>query len=183
MTELISGAVMPAVLLLAVIPMLSRRRDYFEVFLTGAREGLAAAVRLLPAMIALMTALSMFRASGAVDFLAKTLGGAAAALGIPTEILPLVITRPVSGSASTAAYADLLAACGPDSYPALVASVLLGSSDTLVYIITVYFSGTAIPGRTPVKHTRHAFPIAAAVMLLCLFLSAAVSRLFFGGGA
>lgn len=181
MIETISGAVMPGVLLLAALPMLSRRRDYFDTFISGARQGLSTAVRLLPAMIALMVALSMFQASGAVLYLTKALGGAAAALGIPVEILPLLITRPVSGSASTAAYASLLETVGADSFPALCASVLMGSSDTLIYVITVYFSGTAIRGGAPVRRTRHAFPVAAAVMLLCIFLSAAVSRLFFAG--
>lgn len=183
MIDTVSGAVMPAILLLTAIPMLSRRRDYFSAFTAGAKEGLAAAVRLLPTMIALMTALAMFRASGAAELLTASLGDAAAAVGIPREILPLVITRPVSGSASTAAYADLLSAVGPDSFAAFAASVLLGSSDTLLYIVTVYFSGTALPGRPPVKHTRHAFPVACAVMLLCIFLSAAVSRLFFASNA
>ena len=183
MIETVSGAVMPLVLLLAAIPMLSRRRDYFSHFLAGAREGMETAVRLLPTMIARVTALSMLRASGAVQIVTDALGGAAAAVGIPAEILPLVVTRPVSGSASTAAFADLLQAVGADSFPAFVASVIMGSSDTMIYIITVYFSGTGVGGRPPVRHTRHAFPVAAAAMLLCLFLSSAVSRLFFGAGA
>ncbi len=179
--ETVSGAVMPAVLLLAALPMLSRRRDFFEVFIGGAREGLMAAVRLLPAMIALMVALSMFQASGAVAFLTGVLGGAAEKLGIPVEILPLLVTRPVSGSASTAAYASLLETAGVDSFAAFCASVLMGSSDTLIYVITVYFSGTAIRGQPPVKKTRYAFFAAVCVMILCIFLSAAVSRLFFSG--
>lgn len=181
--ETVSGAVMPLVLLLAAIPLISRRKDYFSHFLAGAREGMETAVRLLPTMIALVTALSMLRASGAVDIVTAALTDAAAAVGIPAEILPLVVTRPVSGSASTAAFADLLAAVGADSFPAFAASVLMGSSDTMIYIITVYFSGTAVGGRPPIRRTRHAFPAAAAAMLLCVFLSAAVSRLFFGGSA
>ncbi len=183
MIETLSGAVMPLVLLLAAIPMLSRRQDFFTHFLTGAREGMESAVRLLPTMIALVTALSMLRASGAVDLVTAALGDAAAAVGIPAEILPLVVTRPVSGSASTAAFASLLDTVGADSFPAFVASVIMGSSDTMIYIITVYFSGTAVGGRPPVRHTRHAFLAAAAAMLLCIFLSAAVSRLFFAGSA
>ena len=179
MIEILSGAIMPCVLLLAAIPMLSKKRDFFARFTEGAREGLTSAVRLLPTMIALCVALAMFRASGAVDLLTKALGGAAARLGIPAEILPLLVTRPVSGSASTAAYADLLASVGADSFAALCASVLMGSSDTLVYVITVYFSGTAIGGKPPVRRTRHAFFTAACVMIFCVFLACAVSRLFF----
>lgn len=179
MMEMLSAAIMPCVLLLAAIPMLSRRRDFFASFGAGAKEGLAAAVRLLPTMVALMVALAMFRASGAVDLLTNALGGAAAAVGIPAEILPLLVTRPVSGSASTAAYAELLDTVGADSFAALCASVLMGSSDTLVYVITVYFSGTSINGKPPVRNTRHAFFAAACVMIFCIFLSCAVSRFFF----
>ncbi len=179
MIEILSGAIMPCVLLLTAIPMLTRKRDFFACFTEGAREGLTAAVRLLPTMVALTVALSMFRASGAVDLLANALGGAAEKLGIPVEILPLLVTRPVSGSASTAAYADLIGAVGADSFAAFCASVLMGSSDTLVYVITVYFSGTAIGGKPPVRRTRHAFFAAACVMVFCVFLACAVSRMFF----
>lgn len=177
--ETVSGGIMPAVLLLAALPMLRRRRDFFAVFIEGAREGLSAAVRLLPTMIALMTALFLFQASGAVTFLTDALGGVAERLGVPSELLPLLITRPVSGSASTAAYAALLERVGADSFPAFCATVLMGSSDTLIYVIAVYFSGTAAGGEPPVRRTRYAFFAAAAVMLLCVFLSAAVSRMFF----
>lgn len=183
MIETVSAAVMPAVLLIAALPMLSRKRDFFAVFTEGAKEGLSTAVRLLPTMIALMVALSMFQASGAVSFLSAALGGVAEKLGIPVEILPLLVTRPVSGSASTAAYATLLDTVGADSFAALCASVLMGSSDTLIYVITVYFSGTAIGGKAPVRRTRYAFFVASAVMILCVFLSAAVSRLFFERGS
>ncbi len=177
--ETVSAAVMPAVLLLAAIPMVSRRRDWFSVFLSGAKEGVSTAGRLLPTMIALTTALSMFQASGAVTFFVALLGEGAAAIGIPAEVLPLALTRPVSGAASTAAYVTLLDAVGADSFQAFVASVLMGSSDTLIYILSVYFSGTAQPGCGPVKHTRHAFPVAAVTAVLCLFLSSAISRLFY----
>ena len=179
MIETVSAAVMPCVLLLAALPMLSRKRDFFSLFTVGARDGLGTAVRLLPTMIALTVALTMFRASGAVDLLTRALGGAAGALGLPAEILPLIVTRPISGSASTAAYAELLSAVGADSFAAFCASVLMGSSDTLVYVITVYFSGTAIGGKPPVKRTRHAFFAAACVMLLGVFVACAVSRMFF----
>ncbi len=179
MMETLSAAIMPCVLLLAAIPMLSGKRDFFSVFSEGAREGLSSVVRLLPTMIALTVGLSLFRASGAVDLLTRVLGGGAAAIGIPSEILPLLITRPISGSASTAAYAELLDSVGADSFAALCASVLMGSSDTLVYVITVYFSGTASGGGAPVRKTRHAFFAAVCVMLFCVFLSCAVCRAFF----
>lgn len=177
--ETVSACVIPAVLLTAASFMLSRRKDYFAVFVSGAREGLETAVRLLPAMIALMVALSMLSASGALSWLSGVLAAPAAAVGVPAELIPLLVTRPVSGSASTAAYASMLEEYGPDSFPALCATVLMGSSDTMIYVISVYFSGTATAGHPGVRRTRYAFPTAAAVILLCVFLSCAVARLFF----
>ena len=178
----LSAWVIPLVVLLAALPMLSRKKDYFAAFVTGAKNGLSAAVRLLPVMVALMTALSMLEASGALTYLSTWLARPAAALGIPAELIPLLLTRPVSGSASTAAYASLLDRYGPDSFVCLCASVLMGSSDTLIYILSVYFSGTAITPGGGVRKTRHAFPVAILVMLLCVFLSCAVTRLFFSEG-
>lgn len=180
--ERISAWVIPLVVLLAATPMLSRRKDYFAAFVAGARNGLENAVRLLPVMIALMTALSMLQASGALACLTEMLARPAAAIGIPAELIPLLVTRPVSGSASTAAYASLLEQYGPDSFVCLCASVLMGSSDTLIYILSVYFSGTAITPGGGVRRTRHAFPAAILVMLLCIFLSCAVCRIFFSEG-
>lgn len=175
MIEAISAAVIPLILLLSAVPMLSRRRDYFSVFINGAREGLEVAIRLLPTMIALTAALSMVQASGALDLLTEFLRAPAAVLGIPAEILPLAAARPLSGSASTAEFVRLMDACGADSLPALCASVMMGSSDTLIYILSVYFSGA--PG---VRRTRHALPVAAAAALFCLFLSCAAARIFWG---
>ena len=172
MIEAIGAAVIPAVVLCAAIPMLSRRRNYFAVFTAGAREGLETAARLLPTMIALSAALAMFQASGAPQVLSSLLAVPAAALGIPTELLPLTVIRPISGSASTAAYARLLETAGADSFAALCASVLMGSSDTVVYVLSVYFSGAA-----GVRRTRHAIPVAAAAAVLCVLLACAVSRM------
>lgn len=177
--ESLSAWVIPFVILAAALPMLSRKKDYFSAFVRGAEGGLRSAVRLLPVMIALMTALSMLRASGALTSLTSLLEKPADHLGIPAEILPLLITRPVSGSASTAAYAALMEQYGPDSFPALCASVLMGSSDTLIYILSVYFSATSLTPDSGVRHTRHAVPAAILVMIAVVFLACGVSRLFF----
>ena len=173
MIEEISSLAMPLVVLIAGLLMLFGKRDYFSAFQTGAREGLKTAIGLLPTLSALIVAVAMLNASGAVDFIAKRLAPAAEQIGLPTELLPLLLTRPFSGSASTAGYSALLAQVGADSFPGLCASVIFGSSDTVVYIISIYFSSIGI------KHTRHAFPIAFAVMLFCIFFSCFLCRLCF----
>ncbi len=150
------------------------KKNYFHFFLTGAADGLHTAVELLPTLVALLAAVRMLSASGLLADVADLLSPAAAAIGLPAELLPLLLSRPFSGSAATAAYSALLADSGPDSFPALCASVIMGSSDTVVYICAVYF------GTARVRHTRHALPCAFAVMLFGIFFSSAVCRFFFG---
>ncbi len=173
MMEQLSSLMMPLVAALAGGVMLFGRRDYFRAFTEGAREGLHTAVSLLPTLTALMAAISMLNASGVVAWLSRFLAPVANAIGLPTDLLPLLITRPFSGSASTAAYADLLNRVGADSLAGLCASVIFGSSDTVVYVISVYCSSVGI------RRTRWAFPCAFAVMLFCIFFSCFLCRLWF----
>ena len=173
MLETISALAMPMVAALVGLIMMIGKKDYFAAFTRGAMEGLKTAVRLLPTLCALLTAISLLNASGAVEMIAGWLAPAAGAIGVPQELLPLLLTRPFSGSASTAAFTDLLSRVGPDSCAGLCASVIFGSSDTVVYVITVYCSSVGI------RRTRWAFPCAFAVMLFCIFFSCFLCRIWF----
>ena len=173
MTEYIASLAIPAVICIAASFMLFGKKDYFSLFTEGAKNGLRTAVSILPTLVALMIAINMLSASGILDALSRALSPAARVIGIPTEILPLLLTRPVSGSASTAAYSSLLAEYGADSFPAFCASVIMGSTDTMLYVICLYFSSVGI------KKTRYAIPTALAVMLFSVFFSCLVCRLWF----
>ena len=164
---------LPVVVCLAGAVMLFSRGDLFGEFLTGAREGMATAVRLAPSLVGLVVAVKLLYASGATDLFARLLSPAFEAVGVPSELLPLLLTRPMSGSASMATYSDLIEHYGADSFVGICASVIMGSSDTLVYIISVYFSSVGI------KKSRHAFPCAIIVMLFCIFFSCLVCRILF----
>ena len=173
MTEHLSALAIPAVVCIAALFMLFGKKDYFSLFTTGARDGLHTAISILPTLIALMIAINMLNASGILDALCTALSPIAERVGVPTEILPLLLTRPVSGSASTAAYSSLLARYGADSFPALCASVIMGSTDTMLYVICLYFSSVGI------RKTRYAIPIAVAVMLFSVFFSCLICRVWF----
>ena len=173
MLESLSSLAMPLVLGAVGLIFLFGKRNYFDAFVRGAKGGLQTAIGLLPTLVALMAAVTMLNASGAVDAFARLLSPAASFLGIPTELLPLLLTRPFSGSASMAAFGSLLESVGPDSLAGLCASVIFASSDTVVYIIAVYFSSIHI------RKTRWAFPAAFAVMLFCIFFSCFFCRLWF----
>ena len=173
MVDIISALPMPLILAAVGCILLFGKQNRFESFLLGARQGLDTAVQLLPTLCALIVGVSMLNASGAVELFSKLLSPIVNSLGVPQEILPLLLTRPFSGSASTASFVELLENVGADSFAGLCASVIFATSDTMVYIISVYFSSVGI------KHSRSAFPIATAVMLFCIFFSCFLCRVWF----
>lgn len=168
-----SSLTVPLILLICGLLLFSKKRDLFPSFIEGAKSGLSASVSILPTMVILLTSISMLRASGATEAVSSALAPILSAIGIPSEILPLLLIRPFSGSATSAAFVSLLKEVGADSYPALAASVIMGSSDTAVYIAGIYFSSAP-----SVKHTRYLFPVAFTVMLFGIFFSCFLARLF-----
>ncbi len=173
MIENIASATLPLVMLLVSLVILSSKKPLFDSFLSGAGEGAVTAAKLLPALCALIVSVQMLFASGIADAVAELLSGFTEKIGIPSEILPLLLTRPVSGSASSATFSELLSVYGADSFAAAVASVIMGSSDTMIYIMSVYFSSVGI------KKTRHALPAAFLVMIFCILFSSYICRLWF----
>ena len=173
MIDIISALPMPLILAAVGCILLFSKQDRFESFLFGARQGLETSLHLLPTLCALIVGVSMLNASGAIELLSKLLSTFFDSIGVPKEILPLLLTRPFSGSASTASFVELLENVGADSFPGLCASVIFATSDTMVYIISVYFSSVGI------KHSRSALPIATAVMLFCIFFSCFLCRVWF----
>ena len=139
----------------------------------GAREGLRTVAAILPALVILLSAVQMLKTSGAMDLLIGWLTPAFAFLGIPPETAPLVLIRPLSGSAALAVGADLMAAYGVDSPIGRTAAIMLGSTETTFYTISVYF------GAAGIQKTRYALP-AALIADLTGFLAAAwTQKLFF----
>lgn len=157
--------------------MLSAKHSYFDAFVSGAREGLGTAVRLVPTLTALLVAIGMLNASGAVQTVSAWLAPAFSALGVPSDLLPLLLSRPFSGSAATASYSSLLEQVGADSFTAACASVIMGSSDTAVYVVTVYFSSIGV------KRTRYALPVSLGLMLFCIFFCCFLCRVCLNGGS
>ena len=173
MIEYLSSLAIPLILAFAGCLMLFGKTPYFDSFVEGARDGLKSAVSLLPTLVALMAGVGMLRASGFTELLSAAISPLTDKAGIPSELLPLLLVRPFSGSASTAAYSSLLEQYGADSFISLCASVRMGSSDTLVYVISVYFSSVGI------KKSRYAIPCALAVMIFCIVFSCLICRLWF----
>ena len=153
-----------------------KRQDVYGALSRGAEEGLRILLRILPALVGLLTAVHMLRASGAMDLLENILRPVLIRLGIPPETAALLLIRPVSGSGALAIGSELMAAHGPDSYIGRVAAVMLGSTETTFYTIAVYF------GSAGIRRTRSAIPAALAAALAGFIAAAFTVRLFFGAG-
>lgn len=173
MTTLLASLLTPAVILLVSGLLLLPGRKIGDAFLTGAKNGMQTAFGLLPTLVLFLSAVTMLDASGLTDRLILWLEKPAAAVGIPPEILPLLVIRPLSGAGANAYLADLLSRYGADSPAGLCASVIAASSDTIFYIFAVYFAAGNV------RKTRYAVPAALAVMLFCTVFSAALCRRFF----
>jgi spore maturation protein B len=132
--------------MLALIPLWGyiKKVKVYDTFIEGAEEGLQVAVKIIPYLVAMMVALSVFRASGAMELLAKAVDPLTRRLGFPSEVLPLMIVRPLSGAGALAVTADLLKTHHPDSYIGRLASIMQGSTDTTFYVLTVYFGSVGI---------------------------------------
>ena len=164
----LSSLIVPAVLCAAGLLALFRRDDAYAALTRGAEEGLSVLVHILPSLVALLTAVYLLRASGAMDALSRLVAPVLSLLGIPPETAPLLFIRPISGSGALAVGSELMESYGPDSYIGRVAAVMLGSSETTFYTVAVYF------GAAGIRKTRHTIPAALCADLV-MFLMAAVS--------
>lgn len=139
------------------------QRPVFDDFLIGAKDGMKTVVQILPTLIGLMTAVGALRASGFMDYLGEILKGPASWLHIPEQLVPLTLVRLVSNSAATGLVLDLFRSYGADSYIGMTASVLMSSTETVFYCLSVYFGAVKI---TKTRHTLAGSLIATAAGLI-----------------
>ena len=160
-------------ILLAAVSLMALRRkeNAYDILLTGTSEGLKLLTTILPSLILLMTAVSMLRASGAVEVVSGWLSPFFSLFGIPPETAVLVLVRPISGSAALAIGAELMREYGTESLVGRTAAVMLGSTETTFYVISVYF------GAAGIRKTRYAIPAALLADFTGFFVASLTSRL------
>lgn len=161
---------------LAAIPLyaLYKRVDVFASFIAGAEEALRLAAHILPYIVAIFVAIGVFRASGALELTTSLLRPLLDAVGIPGEILPLALIRPLSGNGSLAVMSELLLKWGPDSFIGRLASAMQGSTDTTFYILSLYF------GSVGILKTRHAVAVGLLADLAGFLAATVAVKLAFG---
>lgn len=165
--------VVPLLLFVCCAIALGKRENPYELMLQGAGDGLKLLLSIVPTLVLLLTAVTMLRASGAMELLTGCLAPVFRFVGIPPETAMLVLIRPISGSAAMAVAADLMTAYGVDSPIGRTAAVMLGSTETTFYTISVYF------GAAGIRRTRYAVPAALVADFVGFFIAALTTRLFF----
>ena len=164
--------IVPILLLLVSVVALRKKENAYDLMLSGASDGLKLLVSIVPALILLLTAVTMLRASGAVELLSRLLAPVFSFFGIPPETALLVLIRPLSGSAALAVGAEVMAEHGVDSLIGRTAAVMLGSTETTFYTISVYF------GAAGIKKTRYTVPAALFADFVGFFMASLTVRLF-----
>ena len=164
--------IVPLLLLLGSALTLRRKENTYDLLLTGGAEGLRLVVSILPALVVLLTAVAMLRSSGAAEVISSLVAPLFQFFGIPPETALLVLVRPLSGSAALAVGADIMTQYGPDSLVGRTAAVMLGSTETTFYTISVYF------GAAGIKNTRYTVFAALFADFVGFFMASLTTRLF-----
>lgn len=165
--------IVPALILALIIISFFRGNGIYEAFIRGAKQALPMLLNVLPYMAAMLCALNLFRVSGALGALVELTSPAMEAVGIPGELTPLIVLRPFSGGAALALLEDVFQTIGVDSYGGIMASIMLGSTETIFYTVALYF------GSINIKKTRHSIPVALISGVLGIAASVILTNIFF----
>lgn len=168
----ISNLAMPIIILIIVLYGVIEKRKVFDDFLDGAKEGLGIVISILPTLIGLFVAIGALRSSGILDIIIKILTPLLSIIDFPTELMPLAMLRPISGSSSIAIATDIMNNYGVDTTLGMMASVIMGSTETTLYTIAIYTSCVKI------KKTRFILLAALTADIVGILVSIAVCRIF-----
>ena len=173
----LSPWIMPALMLGFLLFGALRGVRIYEVFVDGAREGFQVALRIIPYLVAILVAVGMLRASGALDAIVGAIGGITGRFGLPGEALPMALLRPLSGSGAYAVMVSIIEnpATGPDTYVGQLVSTLQGSTETTFYVLAVYF------GAIQVRRMRHTLAVALIADAVAVIAAVAICSALFGG--
>lgn len=173
MAETIASAIIPTIIFICALIILFSKKDMGSAFIEGAKEGLSTAIGIIPSLVMIVIGVRIISVSGAVDFISDIFAKPLGCLGMPKELLPVLVVRPFSGSAATAVADNLFTTYGPDSKTGLCASILMGASDTIIYTIGIYYTSVRL------KKTSFSLPVSFIALIFCALLSCKLYGLFF----
>lgn len=169
----ISICILPFIVLLILSAGMIKKVPVYEEFVEGAKDGFGVAIKIIPYLVAIIVGVSMFKASGAINLLTNLFGGMLEKLSISPDIITLMITRPLSGSAALGVFSDIAKTLGPDDFTTKLAAIMVGSSETTFYVLAVYF------GSVGIKKLRYALLTGVMADIINIVLAILVARVFF----
>ncbi|MGB5158590.1 spore maturation protein [Desulfobacterium sp. N47] len=169
----ISQLMIPAFIMFAVLYGAFKKVRVYDSFVTGAKEGIQVIIKIFPYLLAIFIAVKAFAASGAFDIIKSALSGPFALFGIPPEVLSVAIIKPLSGSASTAIFTDIVKNTGPDSLASIISAVIIGSAETTFYVLAVYL------GAVGIRKTKYLVPVCVIADIAGIIIAIAVVKLMF----
>lgn len=168
MVNYLSKSIIPIIFLLIITYGMFKGRRVYEWFIEGAKEGLDVVKRIFPYILAMIIAVQIFREAKLMDVLNYILSPVVNLIGLPKEIIPLVIIKPLSGSGAIGVFTDIIKIYGADTKTGLIASVIMGTTETIFYTITVYYGAVKVK---KIRHTLWAAVIAdIAAIIMSIFL-------------
>jgi len=168
--QYIVKAIIPIIIGAVVIYGVNKKVKVYECFVEGAKDGINICVKIFPYLLAMLLAVNCFRASGAMEYVINLIKPIVKVVGIPPEIVPLVFIKPLSGSGAIGVYTDIVKQFGPDSYVGTAASIIMGSTETIFYTLTVYF------GAVGIKKIRHSLWVALLVDFCAVIVAVNVAK-------
>jgi len=172
--NILSVVAIPLILLIFLGWGMVKKVKVYEVFVEGAKDGFQVAVRIIPYLVAMLVAIGVFRASGAMEVLSTVLAPATNLIGMPAEALPMALMRPLSGSGSLGIMTEIMKVHGADSFLGVMVSTMYGSTETTFYVLAVYF------GAVNIRNTRHALPAGLIADLFGMLAAVFITRILFG---
>lgn len=163
-------AIIPILIIFIVIYGVLKGVRVYECFVEGAKDGLRICLRIFPYLLAMLVAVAAFRESGALDYFTAAVAPIVKIIGLPSEIVPLVLIKPLSGSGALGVFTDILKNYGPDTYIGVMASILMGSTETIFYTLTVYY------GAVGVKKIRHTLWAALFADMTAIIMAVMLTR-------
>ncbi len=171
--DILSVLAIPLIILLFLGYGYLKKVPVYETFVEGAKEGFDIGVKIIPYLVAMLVAIGMFRASGTLDVFTSLLTPITNFIGMPSEVIPMALMRPLSGSGSIGVMTDLMKTYGPDSLIGFISSTMFGSTETTFYVIAVYF------GAVGIRKTRYALPAGLIADAAGLIAAVYICRLLF----
>lgn len=169
----ISSWIIPSIILITLVFAVVKKIPVYETFIDGAKDGLKVTVGIIPYLIAIITAVSMLRASGAIDLAARAFSGCLDYFKIPVDVVPIMFIRSLSGSAVLGLFSEIAGNFGPDAYATKLAAIMVGSSETTFYVLSVYF------GAVGVKKFRHSLCAGVFADIIGIIAAVLVARWLF----